>query len=324
MAILKAVVAALFFVGANASYGIGGFPGYFKAVGDNFDGPTFDYWTKQPDDHNWVGLYPAGDEGPSHSDAKLGARQAPAPDALIWAYAPGQNNKFKIPGAESLPQGGYEAYFLSENYTWLAPPVQVTIGLTHPGKIVDVDPNNGLRIKYKYPVAGTKNWIGVWFYSGGGPLNGQKDESSIIWKYAPETEGTLEFDNSGLGAGVYKAFFLSDDGYTSTATPVVFTIANAAEYPGSVAINLNAEPWYLRWATTKRVNGTYALQTYHHGDQPLQGKALHRLTAVGYYGVGKADPAEFNLPPGKYDVQLVTPRDAQDRKVLAKPITISL
>ncbi|KAJ6789504.1 hypothetical protein PWT90_07164 [Aphanocladium album] len=195
MAMINTVGAALLFVGANASYGIGGFPGYFEPVGDDPSKPAFDYWTKEPSDDSRIAIYTVGSEGPSRPGPELLHREeARSPAPLVWAKVPGQNSDLQIPETGKLPLG-----------------------------------------------------------DGGGPIKDHKEECGIVWNYAPDTEGTIEFDNSGLGPGVYKSFFLSNDGFASIVTPVIFTVGNAAEYPGSLDINLNAKPWYLRWATTKRI-----------------------------------------------------------------------
>ncbi|EJD34812.1 endonuclease/exonuclease/phosphatase family [Auricularia subglabra TFB-10046 SS5] len=73
-----------------------------------------------------------------------------------------------------------------------------------------------------------KNWIGLYYSSGGGPVNQKQNQDSLVWKYAPYHNGTLELDPKGLSVGTYKAFFLAKDGYQWLADPITVTNAGPA------------------------------------------------------------------------------------------------
>ena len=61
------------------------------------------------------------------------------------------------------------------------------------------------------------NWIGI-YHSGKGPANGQKMENSLLWDWAPGSEGELYLDAGTLGAGNFDAYFLAKGGYESLAS----------------------------------------------------------------------------------------------------------
>ncbi|KAJ0299835.1 hypothetical protein COL516b_008954 [Colletotrichum fioriniae] len=75
---------------------------------------------------------------------------------------------------------------------------------------------------YSTTDADAKNWIGIYRASGGGPENQTFVEPSLVWGYAPESNGTLKIENvgSGLVPGDYRAYFLARDGYAWLAPPV--------------------------------------------------------------------------------------------------------
>lgn len=76
------------------------------------------------------------------------------------------------------------------------------------------------------------NWIGIWDTSGGAPVDGSYVASQITYQYAPGTSGTVTV-SSGLlpPTSSYVAYYLYDDGYTSLATPVMFTVEAGRQLP---------------------------------------------------------------------------------------------
>lgn len=71
---------------------------------------------------------------------------------------------------------------------------------------------------------GDLNWLGVYRQPGNGPVNGTYVGPSIVWTYAPGTGGTKTLSTSTLTPGRHIVYFLLNDGYVSTATPVEFDV----------------------------------------------------------------------------------------------------
>lgn len=79
-----------------------------------------------------------------------------------------------------------------------------------------VDGDKSFTFSYSTSSRDDTNWIGI-YNPGKGPVNGEKDEASLLWDYAPETEGELFLDANDLAPGKYDAYFLARDGYESLA-----------------------------------------------------------------------------------------------------------
>lgn len=71
---------------------------------------------------------------------------------------------------------------------------------------------------------GELNWLGVYRQPGNGPVNGTYVGPSIVWTYAPTAGGTKTLATSTLTPGRHIVYFLLNDGYVSTATPVEFDV----------------------------------------------------------------------------------------------------
>ncbi|EJD41657.1 endonuclease/exonuclease/phosphatase family [Auricularia subglabra TFB-10046 SS5] len=82
--------------------------------------------------------------------------------------------------------------------------------------------------RYTTPSPDGTNWVGLYYSSGGGPANQQMDQQSLVWKYAPNTDGTVQLDPNGFTAGTYTAYFLAKDGYAWLADPINVTWAGDA------------------------------------------------------------------------------------------------
>ncbi|RYD26885.1 MAG: hypothetical protein EOP87_22040, partial [Verrucomicrobiaceae bacterium] len=75
-----------------------------------------------------------------------------------------------------------------------------------------------------------KDWIGI--YTDGITPSG--NPVSLAWYYTNGTKtgsgnltrGSVDFANTGLGAGAYKVFFLANDGYTQLTAPIPLVIAS--------------------------------------------------------------------------------------------------
>jgi hypothetical protein len=82
---------------------------------------------------------------------------------------------------------------------------------------------NGSPVTFTYstPPAtnSTTNWIGI--YKAGDTPGVQ---ASTDWQYTPGTSGSATF-TANYGAGTYKAYYFSNDGYTVLAGPVTLTLS---------------------------------------------------------------------------------------------------
>lgn len=81
---------------------------------------------------------------------------------------------------------------------------------------------NGSSVTFSYttPPAtnSTKNWIGIYK-----PSDTPGSQASTAWQYTPGTSGSATF-TANYGAGTYKVYYFSDDGYSVLAGPVTLTL----------------------------------------------------------------------------------------------------
>ena len=74
--------------------------------------------------------------------------------------------------------------------------------------------------KYSTTEPDPTNWVGLYSSAGGGPVDEKFVAPSLVWKYAPEAEGTVALSTSTLESGNFTAFFLARDGYEWLADPI--------------------------------------------------------------------------------------------------------
>lgn len=91
------------------------------------------------------------------------------------------------------------------------------------GSISYVD-KPAVTFHYTTPEPDGKNWVGIWHAFGGGPENKTRDEDAVLFKLAPEKDGTVFFNATEIDPGAYKAYFLKDD-YKWLADPITFAMA---------------------------------------------------------------------------------------------------
>ncbi|MFL1380143.1 endonuclease/exonuclease/phosphatase family protein [Nocardiopsis protaetiae] len=77
-----------------------------------------------------------------------------------------------------------------------------------------------LTLAYSTPDPHPTNWVGLYRASGGGPVDEEYVSPSLVWAYAPLSEGEVELPAQGLEPGRYLVFFLARDGYAHLAEPV--------------------------------------------------------------------------------------------------------
>ncbi|TPX11710.1 uncharacterized protein E0L32_007689 [Thyridium curvatum] len=180
---------------------------------------TFKYSTPSPKSKNWVGIYPASGGGPD--------KEVMVDPSITWAYAPNADSTVKVPTTGLTAGKQYKAYYLADDgYKWLAEPVTFYMP-TEPraldGKFELLPDQPLLTFKYSIPTANSKNWIGIYPASGGGPDQEKQVNPSLTWAYTPKTDGTVQIAASSLTGGQqYKAYFLANDGYKWLAEPILF------------------------------------------------------------------------------------------------------
>ncbi|KAJ6443509.1 exonuclease III [Purpureocillium lavendulum] len=180
---------------------------------------TFDYYTDEPSPKNWIGLYRhGGASGGGPQDEKH------VDDALAWAYAPSRQGTVRL-STLSLPAGRYRAYLLADDgYRWLTSPIDISLTTSQGSLSLDQTNNMKAPATFRYATASPnpKNWIGVYYASGGGPDDQEQSSSnSLAWDWAPDSQGTVHIPLSKLQPGRYKAYFLGgDDGYKWLAEPM--------------------------------------------------------------------------------------------------------
>lgn len=88
--------------------------------------------------------------------------------------------------------------------------------------LTTTQPQVGDQVTFTYSTdaPAANNWIGIY---PAGTTPGSVVSSA--WVYVPSAGGTATVNTSGLTAGSYTAYLLANDGYTSMAAPVGFTIA---------------------------------------------------------------------------------------------------
>lgn len=175
---------------------------------------TFDYSTSDANPSNWVGIYNASGGGPDN--------QTKNGDSLAYAYAP-QAMGSVVVADPGLAPGDYKAYFLADDgYKWISDPVTFTV--KDYGGSISFQSGSDFTFTYSTGEANSKNWVGVYYASGGGPDDQQDNSKSLAWAYATESSGSVTVSDPGLASGSYKAYFLADGGYNWLANPIIFQI----------------------------------------------------------------------------------------------------
>ncbi|KAH7133836.1 Endonuclease/exonuclease/phosphatase [Dactylonectria macrodidyma] len=83
-----------------------------------------------------------------------------------------------------------------------------------------VEGQAALTFKYSTSKPNAKNWIGVYYSTGGGPVDQEYVSGALVWDYIVDSQGTITLPSSNLEPGQYTAFFLANGGYKWLADPV--------------------------------------------------------------------------------------------------------
>lgn len=93
----------------------------------------------------------------------------------------------------------------------------------------------GTVMVFEYSVkagqASSTNWVGIWSASSGAPVDGAYVSSQLTYAYAPGTSGSVAINSGLLPPGDYVAYYLYNDGYTSLAAPLSFSVQAARQIP---------------------------------------------------------------------------------------------
>lgn len=117
-----------------------------------------------------------------------------------------------------------------------------------------------LTVDYETDDAHAENWVGI--YTGGAKPG---DTNSIMWKYTPDTSGSVEFTLS-LAPGSYDVWFLEKGGYTAlTDKQTITVIADPSTLqPGNPDAPVNIDPVVTDAAT----DGVIMRETFNTGALP--------------------------------------------------------
>ncbi|MBU6951078.1 fibronectin type III domain-containing protein [Hahella sp. HN01] len=155
---------------------------------------------------DWVGVYKKG--------------QIPgAVRATKWSYVDGPTGSLTFSG---LADGEYfVGFFENDGYSEMAERAYFYMGPVAELTMTDTEYDEGevATVSWSGSSGAAKDWIGVYRV---GEVPGQ--QSSSVWKYAPETAGTVDF--SGLAKGYYFAAFFINDGYTEASNRVYFSVGD--------------------------------------------------------------------------------------------------
>ncbi|KAJ4257884.1 hypothetical protein NW757_003512 [Fusarium falciforme] len=102
------------------------------------------------------------------------------------------------------------------------------------GSLSLIEGEDLFTFRYSTSQPDSSNWVGLYYSAGGGPVDGEKGSSnSIMWKWTPKSQGTVQLSASSLEPGNYTAFFLARGGYQSLAEPL--EVVKPRETGGDVA-----------------------------------------------------------------------------------------
>lgn len=109
------------------------------------------------------------------------------------------------------------------------------IGTVHGAPAISLNktsyaPDETIEVSFSGGPGNPKDWIGI--YTDGITPSG--NPVSLAWCYTNGTktsggnltQGTVTFNNTGLGSGIYRVHFLANDGYSQLTTPVPLVIAS--------------------------------------------------------------------------------------------------
>ncbi|KAK2611972.1 hypothetical protein QQS21_001937 [Conoideocrella luteorostrata] len=192
----------------------------------------------------------------------------------------------------------------------------------YPGKLAVLS-TVPLKIQYETSKPATRNWIGLYYAAGGGPEKNTFDKPSIRWTYAPDAQGSVEFDNNGLGSGQFKVYFLADDQYTQLAAPVELGLGQTGKYPGTISVDYSRTPLNIKYTTSQPNEQNWIGLYYADKGGPVnEVKDQDSLTwDWAKSSVGEVTLSTANLNPGEYKAFLLADNGY---KWLSEPIVVTV
>lgn len=173
-----------------------------------------------------------------------------------------------------------------------------------------VTANNGIRLvsgealftfEYSTQNSNSRNWIGLYHASGGGPDNQELDAPSLSWSYAPLDHGKVKVSASGLAPGDYKAYFLADDNYRWVADPIIVTLSSAGGQLTLVAGDIH--PYVFGFSTSSPSSRNWIGIWYANGGAPVNEARVSSPATWEYTGDASSGSIRLKtrgLPPGRY------------------------
>ncbi|MGF1426151.1 hypothetical protein [Kitasatospora sp. LaBMicrA B282] len=176
-------------------------------------------YTANPATNNWVSItQPGKDPGSAYS---------------TWAEAPLANGTSNV-NISSLQPGTYNVYLMSRKttngvYNQLAGPVQLIVAqagtISTPQQTI-LQGTASIPVTYTTnpPSNASNNWIGV-FPDGVTPSAGNYQPG---WQTASGPSGTVNLGTSTLTPGVYRIWYMSNNGYTAMAPDLVLNVVTSS------------------------------------------------------------------------------------------------
>lgn len=158
-----------------------------------------------------------------------------------------------------------------------------------------------LTFDYSVGQANSRNWIGLYHASGGGPDDQQHHDNSLTWAYTPLNEGRVRLAVPELAPGRYKAYFLAADGYKWLADPIELSLN---DYGGSLSLQSGSQtPFVFSFNTNQPNSKNWVGIWYANGGGPANQQRRSSPANWAYTSGDSSGTVSINtrgLPPGKY------------------------
>lgn len=166
----------------------------------------------------------------------------------------------------------------------------------------------------------SRNWIGLYRASGGGPDDQKHVEDSLAWAYAPNQAGSIRLSTLALSPGKYKAYFLADDGYKWLANPIEVVLSHAG---GSLSLASDKPPFTFKYSTASPKPKNWIGIYYAYGGGPDNQERVTGSLVWDWApdGEGSVHLPVSKLQPGSYKAYFLGDNGF---KWLAEPIEVFL
>ncbi|KAH7128102.1 Endonuclease/exonuclease/phosphatase [Dendryphion nanum] len=158
--------------------------------------------------------------------------------------------------------------------------------------------------EYSTTKPNSKNWIGIYHASGGGPDNQKQVQPSLRWKYTPGSKGTIQIDAPIGARGKFKAYFLANDGYQWIASPIEITAKGDGPGAGDPS-ELKIVTFNL-WHGGTKVNNYHAKQVQFITEQGVDIVGLQEATGDHAKRLGDALGWNYHQDNGQNSVGIIS------------------